>query len=106
MSFVDQTGIRSLVEGLLQYSWPSDKGPVGVPFPSLTFAEALASYGTDKPDTRFGMKVLFTVQVSAPKQSCGLLHFDIYNELHAQFYHIFCRYLGLLLLSWRYGKRE
>lgn len=58
MSFVDQTGIRSLVEGLLQYSWPSDKGPVEVPFPSLTFAEALASYGTDKPDTRFGMKVL------------------------------------------------
>lgn len=58
MSFVDQTGIRSLVEGLLQYSWPSDKGPVGVPFPSLTFAEALASYGTDKPDTRFGMKIV------------------------------------------------
>lgn len=58
MSFVDQTGIRSLIEGLLQYSWPSDKDPVVVPFPSLTFAEALASYGTDKPDTRFGMKVL------------------------------------------------
>ncbi|XP_016002679.2 aspartate--tRNA ligase, mitochondrial [Rousettus aegyptiacus] len=58
MSFVDQTGIRSLVEGLLQYSWPSDKGPVEVPFPSLTFAEALASYGTDKPDTRFGMKIV------------------------------------------------
>ncbi|XP_036129413.1 aspartate--tRNA ligase, mitochondrial [Molossus molossus] len=58
MSFVDQTGIRSLIEGLLQYSWPSDKGPVGVPFPSVTFAEALASYGTDKPDTRFGMKIV------------------------------------------------
>ncbi|XP_047560958.1 aspartate--tRNA ligase, mitochondrial isoform X2 [Lutra lutra] len=58
MSFVDQTGIRSLTEGLLQYSWPSDKDPVVVPFPSLTFAEALASYGTDKPDTRFGMKII------------------------------------------------
>uniref|UniRef100_A0A8C7B8Q7 Aspartyl-tRNA synthetase 2, mitochondrial n=1 Tax=Neovison vison TaxID=452646 RepID=A0A8C7B8Q7_NEOVI len=58
MSFVDQTGIRSLIEGLLQYSWPSDKDPVVVPFPSLTFAEALASYGTDKPDTRFGMKII------------------------------------------------
>uniref|UniRef100_A0A8C0LWI8 Aspartyl-tRNA synthetase 2, mitochondrial n=1 Tax=Canis lupus familiaris TaxID=9615 RepID=A0A8C0LWI8_CANLF len=56
MSFVDQTGIQSLIEGLLQYSWPSDKDPVVVPFPSMTFAEALASYGTDKPDTRFGMK--------------------------------------------------
>ncbi|XP_016077008.1 PREDICTED: aspartate--tRNA ligase, mitochondrial isoform X2 [Miniopterus natalensis] len=58
MSFVDQTGIQSLIEGLLQYSWPNDKGPVGIPFPSMTFAEALASYGTDKPDTRFGMKIV------------------------------------------------
>uniref|UniRef100_A0A452RZA1 Aspartate--tRNA ligase, mitochondrial n=1 Tax=Ursus americanus TaxID=9643 RepID=A0A452RZA1_URSAM len=58
MSFVDQTGIQRLIEGLLQYSWPSDKDPVVVPFPSLTFAEALASYGTDKPDTRFGMKII------------------------------------------------
>ena len=59
MSFVDQMGIQSLIEGLLQYSWPSDKDPLVVPFPSMPFAEALASYGTDKPDTRFGMKVLF-----------------------------------------------
>lgn len=58
MSFVDQTGIQSLIEGLLQYSWPSDKDPVVVPFPTVTFTEALATYGTDKPDTRFGMKVL------------------------------------------------
>ncbi|KAI5937724.1 Aspartate--tRNA ligase, mitochondrial [Manis javanica] len=58
MSFVDQTGIQRLIEGLLQYSWPSDKDPVMVPFPSMTFAEALASYGTDKPDTRFGMKII------------------------------------------------
>ncbi|XP_054320790.1 aspartate--tRNA ligase, mitochondrial isoform X2 [Pongo pygmaeus] len=58
MSFVDQTGIQSLIEGLLQYSWPNDKDPVVVPFPTMTFAEALATYGTDKPDTRFGMKII------------------------------------------------
>ncbi|XP_063128429.1 aspartate--tRNA ligase, mitochondrial isoform X1 [Rattus norvegicus] len=56
MSFVDQTGIQHLVEGLLHYSWPEDKDPLVAPFPSMTFAEALATYGTDKPDTRFGMK--------------------------------------------------
>ncbi|XP_075844502.1 aspartate--tRNA ligase, mitochondrial isoform X2 [Microtus pennsylvanicus] len=56
MSFVDQTGIQRLIEGLLQYSWPDDKDPVEIPFPSMTFAEALATYGTDKPDIRFGMK--------------------------------------------------
>ncbi|XP_012513177.1 PREDICTED: aspartate--tRNA ligase, mitochondrial [Propithecus coquereli] len=58
MSFVDQSGIQSLIEGLLQYSWPHDKDPLLVPFPSMTFAEALATYGTDKPDTRFGMKII------------------------------------------------
>ncbi|KAL2771282.1 aspartate--tRNA ligase, mitochondrial isoform 3, partial [Daubentonia madagascariensis] len=58
MSFVDQTGIQSLIEGLLQYSWPNDKDPLVLPFPSVTFAEALATYGTDKPDTRFGMKIV------------------------------------------------
>ena len=68
MSFVDQTGIQSLIEGLLQYSWPSDKDPLVVPFPSMTFAEALASYGPDKPDTRFGMKVpFFTLRTVPPK---------------------------------------
>lgn len=62
MSFVDQTGIQRLIEGLLQYSWPDDKEPVTIPFPSMTFAEALATYGTDKPDIRFGMKVLSCFQ--------------------------------------------
>ncbi|XP_036058567.1 aspartate--tRNA ligase, mitochondrial isoform X3 [Onychomys torridus] len=56
MSFVDQTGIQRLIEGLLQYSWPDDKEAVTIPFPSMTFTEALATYGTDKPDIRFGMK--------------------------------------------------
>lgn len=69
MSFVDQAGIRSLTEGLLQYSWPLDQGPLLVPFPALTFAEALASYGTDKPDTRFGMKI---VDVSGVFGSTGV----------------------------------
>ncbi|XP_050819167.1 aspartate--tRNA ligase, mitochondrial isoform X2 [Gopherus flavomarginatus] len=56
MSFVDQAGIQKLIEGLLQYSWPNERGPITTPFPSMSYAEALAEYGTDKPDTRFGMK--------------------------------------------------
>uniref|UniRef100_A0A8D0HSN1 Aspartyl-tRNA synthetase 2, mitochondrial n=1 Tax=Sphenodon punctatus TaxID=8508 RepID=A0A8D0HSN1_SPHPU len=58
MSFVDQAGIQCLIEGLLQYSWPEERGPITTPFPSMSYAEALASYGTDKPDTRFGMKIV------------------------------------------------
>ncbi|XP_030428025.1 aspartate--tRNA ligase, mitochondrial isoform X1 [Gopherus evgoodei] len=58
MSFVDQAGIQKLTEGLLQYSWPNERGPITIPFPSMSYAEALAEYGTDKPDTRFGMKII------------------------------------------------
>ncbi|XP_074859566.1 aspartate--tRNA ligase, mitochondrial isoform X2 [Carettochelys insculpta] len=58
MSFVDQAGIRRLIEGLLQYSWPSERGIITTPFPSMSYAEALAVYGTDKPDTRFDMKII------------------------------------------------
>ncbi|XP_070602865.1 aspartate--tRNA ligase, mitochondrial isoform X1 [Erythrolamprus reginae] len=58
MSFVDQDGILALIEGLLQYSWPKEKGLIKIPFPSITYDEALSTYGTDKPDTRFGMKIV------------------------------------------------
>ncbi|KAM4641172.1 aspartate--tRNA ligase, mitochondrial isoform 1-T2 [Discoglossus pictus] len=57
MSFVDQAGVQSLVEGLLQHSWPEGKGPLQIPFPAMSYADAMSSYGTDKPDTRFEMKI-------------------------------------------------
>uniref|UniRef100_A0A3Q2D9C0 Aspartyl-tRNA synthetase 2, mitochondrial n=1 Tax=Cyprinodon variegatus TaxID=28743 RepID=A0A3Q2D9C0_CYPVA len=57
MSFVDQAGIISLVEGLLQYSWPTERGSLKVPFQTLTYDEAMRDYGVDKPDTRFDMKL-------------------------------------------------
>lgn len=47
----------SLVEGLLQHSWPAELGPIQLPFTTMTFEEAMRDYGVDKPDTRFAMKV-------------------------------------------------
>ncbi|XP_067384791.1 aspartate--tRNA ligase, mitochondrial isoform X2 [Channa argus] len=58
MSFVDQAGIMSLVEGLLQYSWPAEIGAIKVPFQTMTYEEAMRDYGVDKPDTRFSMKLI------------------------------------------------
>ena len=57
MSFSDRDGILSLVEGLLEFCWPEDCTNVMTPFPRLTYSEAMEQYGTDKPDTRFEMKV-------------------------------------------------
>ncbi|CAB1317545.1 unnamed protein product [Coregonus sp. 'balchen'] len=58
MSFVDQAGIRGLIEGLVQYSWPVEKDPVSTPFPCMTYEKAMKDYGVDKPDTRFAMKLM------------------------------------------------
>jgi aspartyl-tRNA synthetase len=58
LSFSDREGILSLIEGLLQYSWPEEnENKIVVPFPRMTYAEAMEQYGTDKPDTRFEMKL-------------------------------------------------
>lgn len=58
MSFVDQSGIIALVEGLLHHSWPKEKAPIEVPFKKMTYEEAMRDYGVDKPDTRFDMKLI------------------------------------------------
>ncbi|XP_023253998.1 aspartate--tRNA ligase, mitochondrial [Seriola lalandi dorsalis] len=63
MSFVDQASIMSLVEGLLQYSWPAEKGLIKVPFQTMTYEEAMRDYGVDKPDTRFSMKLTNLTEV-------------------------------------------
>ncbi|XP_019954842.2 aspartate--tRNA ligase, mitochondrial [Paralichthys olivaceus] len=57
MSFVDQAGIMSLVEGLLKFSWPEENGPLKIPFQTMTYEEAMRDYGVDKPDARFSMKL-------------------------------------------------
>ncbi|KAI1882810.1 hypothetical protein AGOR_G00238750 [Albula goreensis] len=49
MSFVDQSGIQTLIEGLLQYSWPQTMTPVAAPFPSMTYHEAMRDYGVTNP---------------------------------------------------------
>lgn len=57
MSFVKREGIIKLIEEMLVYSWPEDEPPVETPFPHLTYDQAMRLYGSDKPDTRFDMKV-------------------------------------------------
>jgi aspartyl-tRNA synthetase len=57
MSFVSEEDIFSTAESMLAALWREVAGvELDVPFPRLTYSEALARYGTDKPDLRFGME--------------------------------------------------
>ena len=56
MSFVDEEDIYEMVEKLFHRLMKEVMDlEVKIPFPRLTYAEALDRYGTDKPDTRFEM---------------------------------------------------
>jgi aspartyl-tRNA synthetase len=58
LSFVEQEDILAVFEGLIQYLFQTIKG-IDIPrFPRLTYAEAMTRYGSDKPDTRFGMQLV------------------------------------------------
>ena len=56
MTFVEQEDVLQQFEGLLQHLLKEIKGVETGPFPRMTYAEAMAKYGNDKPDIRFGME--------------------------------------------------
>ena len=56
ISFVTQDEIIAVVEGMMQHAFARALGvDVKTPFRRLSYDEALANYGVDKPDLRFGM---------------------------------------------------
>ena len=59
MSFMDQAEILTLNERLVAHIFKVVKGiDLPTPFPRLTYAEAMARYGSDKPDTRYGLELV------------------------------------------------
>ena len=69
MSFVDVDDIISLNEGLLADVFKRALDvDVSLPLPRITWKEAMERYGSDKPDTRFGMELN---DVSDLVRDCG-----------------------------------
>jgi len=59
MSFIQREDIYSLIEGLVQRVWKEVKGAdIPTPFPRVTYREAMETYGTDKPDRRYELKLV------------------------------------------------
>jgi aspartyl-tRNA synthetase len=58
-SFITEVEIQTLIEGLLARIFKEARGvDIPTPFPRLTYADAMNRFGSDKPDTRFGLELV------------------------------------------------
>ena len=55
MAFIEQEDILNVFEGLIKQLFKNVKGIDLGAVPRMTYADAMRLYGSDKPDTRFGM---------------------------------------------------
>jgi len=56
MTFINENDIMSVVEGMLKAIFKEAKGiTIDTPFKRISHEEAMLKYGSDKPDTRFGL---------------------------------------------------
>ncbi|MER5643793.1 aspartate--tRNA ligase [Streptosporangium sp. NPDC002524] len=59
MSFVDQDDVIALGERLIGRIWKETVGyDLPAPLPRMTYRDAMARYGSDKPDLRFGQELV------------------------------------------------
>lgn len=57
MSFIDEEDIYELMEGLMKKLFKDTVGKeIETPFPRMSYEDAITTYGSDKPDTRFGLE--------------------------------------------------
>ena len=56
MSFVEQEDVLQMFEGMARHLFHTIKGIDLPQLPRMTWADAMKYYGSDKPDTRFGMR--------------------------------------------------
>ena len=58
MSFVEMEDVLSLIEGYMQRAFKEVLDvDIRMPLPRLTYQDAMERYGSDKPDTRYGMEI-------------------------------------------------
>ena len=70
LSFVGEEEVMGVAEGMMKALFQATLGlELAPPFPRMTYAEALQRYGTDRPDTRFGLEL---VDLTETVRHCGL----------------------------------
>lgn len=74
MAFVEQEDILNAFEGLTKHLLKEINGVEIKEFPRITYDQAMAKYGNDKPDIRFGMEFGELNQVAQHK------NFNVFNQ--------------------------
>jgi len=74
-SFVDEEEIQASIESMFTHVFAKVfNKKISAPFPRMTYKQAMEDYGSDKPDLRFGMKL---VNVSEEVKSCD---FQVFTQ--------------------------
>lgn len=79
MSFIDEVDIQNVVEGMFAAAFKETLAiELSLPFPRLEYAEAMARYGSDKPDLRFGMEIVDVSDIA------GTTEFRVFSDAVAR----------------------
>ena len=95
MSFVEQEDIMNMIEGFVKKLFKEAIDvDLDMPLPRLTYKQAMERYGSDKPDTRYGMEIfdladevkacgfgVFTGALEAGGRVCGITAKKAYSIL-------------------------
>ena len=74
LSFITEDEIITVVEGMIKNLFKAVRGiELQPPFAQMTYDEAMRRYGTDRPDTRFGLEL---VDLTETLRGCGFKVFQ------------------------------
>ena len=68
MSFMKQDEILNLIEGMIEKVFAATELEEELNFPQMSYEEAMRRYGTDRPDTRFGMELIDLSEIVAESE--------------------------------------
>jgi aspartyl-tRNA synthetase len=69
MSFVEVDDVLAIAERMIKYVFANAAGRnVTLPFPRLSYSEAMGRFGSDKPDLRFGMELIDIADIAAASE--------------------------------------
>jgi len=81
MSFANREDVQDIIEGLIKRIWKDvKKMDLNTPFPRLNYRDAISWYGSDKPDTRYDLKIRNVTDEYAKNPSATQLFNQFANQ--------------------------